>query len=447
MTSPSSFNVSGLLGANSIDTSALIDQLMQAQAIPQTQLKNQLAVEQAIKSAYQAINTRLAALQTAAQALTNPTLPTDPTAWTATAATSSSSAVVATSTGLASVGSTTFDVLHLASAQLDTIAADASGNVVTDPTAGITITTADGTAHAISLTSGSAAGVASAVNGANIGIRASVVNTDSGAVLQLVAATTGTDAAFTVDPTNFVAAPKTVVTAQNAQIGVGDPLAGGYTVSSQTNTFTDVIPGVTFTVSAPATGVTVSVASDVKAISDKMQALVDAANAAQSEIAKDSAKGAILQGNLDVQMLLRGMAAAVSSGISGGGSLKTYGIDMDTNGVFSFDATAFQAAYTADPSATRTAIAGSFAATLDTLATNASDPTTGTITAAVKSASDASTELNKRIDDWTSRLADIRDRMTIKYNAMQTMLARLQSQSTYLTSMLKNLNAKSDASS
>jgi len=58
MTMPSSFNVSGLLGgtAGQIDTTTLISELMQAQAIPQTQLQTQLTALQSKQSAYQQIN-------------------------------------------------------------------------------------------------------------------------------------------------------------------------------------------------------------------------------------------------------------------------------------------------------------------------------------------------------------------------------------------------------
>ncbi len=55
---------------------------------------------------------------------------------------------------------------------------------------------------------------------------------------------------------------------------MGDPAAGGYTVSSSTNTFNGVVPGVTFTVGAVASDVTVSVGSDAGAISDKVKALI-----------------------------------------------------------------------------------------------------------------------------------------------------------------------------
>lgn len=445
MTMPSSFSVSGLLGgtAGQIDTASLINQLMQAQALPQTMLKNQLAVEQTTLSAYQAINTKFTALQAAEQALT------DPTAWQATAATSSSTAVVATTTGAASPGSTTFDVLSVARAQVSTVAADSSGNVVADPTAGISITGSDGTVHNIALTSASAADVASAINAANVGVRASVLNVDDGSggtttVLQMLASQTGTSSAFTAS--GFSAPVNNVVTAQNAQIGVGDPAAGGYTVTSQTNTFTGVIPGVTFSVNAVATGVTISVATDEKSISDKVQSLVDAVNAAYSTLGQTTAKGAVLQGDFEIQTLGQSLLSSVSNGTSAGGSLKPYGIDMDKNGKLSFDAAAFAQAFTSDPAGTKAAIAGSFATSLDATVNSAIDPTYGTITSGIKSATDQSADLNKRIDDWSARLVDIRARLQQKYTAMETALAGLQSQSSYLTNVLKSLSPSSSSS-
>jgi flagellar hook-associated protein 2 len=437
MTSPSSFNVSGLLGgsAGSIDTTALVSQLMQAAALPQTNLKNQLAVQQAIESAYQAVSTKIASMQTAAQALT------DPTAWSATAASSSNPAVVATSSAGAVAGTTTFDILTLATAQLSTVAADASGLVVTAPANGITITTADGVAHQLAISSGSAADVAAAINTAGLGIRAAVVAADGGTVLQLAGSSTGAAHAFTVSGLDSPA--QTVVAAHDAQIGIGTPGAGGYTVSSSTNTFTSVIPAVTFSVNAPASGVTISVATDQSAISNKVKALVDAVNTASSTIGTQIGKGAILQGSSDLQMLQQALSSAVSKGTVAGGSLKTYGIDIDKNGVLSFDATAFAAAYAADSSGTRAAISGSFATALDATANTAIDPTGGTVTQGVTSAKSAETSLNKQIDSWTSRLADMQLTLQSKYTAMETALAKLQSQSTYLTSMFKSMTSDS----
>jgi len=63
----------------------------------------------------------------------------------------------------------------------------------------------------------------------------------------------------TVDPAATVT---NQTSAADAKITVGDPLHGGYTVSSSTNTFTNLIPNVTLTATAVQTGVTVSVKSD-----------------------------------------------------------------------------------------------------------------------------------------------------------------------------------------
>lgn len=444
MTSPSSFNVSGLLGgaAGSIDVTSLISQLMQAAALPQTHLKDQLSTQQQTENAYQALASRLSTLQSAANAFVDTTTAT---AWTAKAATSSTSSVVATSTSTALTGTTTFDVLALAKAQVTTVTADSSGNVVTDPTLGITITGADGVAKNVPLTTGSAADVATAINGANLGVRASVVTTTDGTqVLQMTSTSTGYANRFTA--AGFSSTAQNVVTAQDAQIGVAAGQPGGYTVNSATNTFTNVISGVTFSVSALATGVSVTVADDEKAISDKVSALVDAFNAANSDMTSATGKGAILQGASDVQFIQGALLSTVSKGTATGGSLKAYGIDMDKDGKLSFDATAFASAYGSNPSGTKTDI-NDFATALAGLATSAIDPVTGSFTQAVDSAKTSETRLSKQIDDWTTRLSDIQVQLQQKYTAMQTALAKLQSQQTYLTSVFKSSSSSSSSSS
>ena len=84
-----------------------------------------------------------------------------------------------------------------------------------------------------------------------------MINTDSGPLLQFTSTATGAAGAFSINGLDN--APQTLVAARDAQIAVGDPAAGGYTVSSSSNTFNNVIPGVTFSVGAVASGVTVTV--------------------------------------------------------------------------------------------------------------------------------------------------------------------------------------------
>lgn len=444
MSATGSISVSGLLGgtAGQIDVTSLISQLMTAAALPQTQLKDQLNSVATESGAYQAVASKLTALQSAAQALT------DPTAWTATAASSSTSSIVASSDGTASIGATTFSVTQLAQAQVTTIPVGTGGTVVPQPLTTLAFVMGNGSQQQVDLskTDGSAAQVASAINSANIGVRATVVSADSGSVLQLASAKTGSANGFTVTGFTNDASQQTIVAAQNAQVGVGDPAAGGYTVSSSSNTFTNLIPGVTFSVSAPVTSATITVSQDETSISNKVQALVDAANTALGEISTDTAQGAVLQGQYDVRSVADAIMSAVSHGTSSGATLKTYGIDMNSTGTLSFDANAFATAYANDPAGTQAAVSSAFATNIDTATTAAIDPTNGSITQTISSLGTEQDTLNTSISNWTTRLGQIKDSLTTKYTAMEEALAKLQSQQTYLTSMFNSISGTSSTS-
>ncbi|GAB2476703.1 flagellar filament capping protein FliD [Jatrophihabitans fulvus] len=437
-----SISVTGLLGgtAGKIDVPSLISSLMQAQSVPQNLLKDQLSSVNDKLTAYQSINTRLAAVQTAARALTGAT---SAAVWQAGTASSSSPSVSATAGPGSAVGSTTFDVVRLAAAQVSTVQPAADGTVVSDPDAGIVVVSGDGTAHQIDLTSGSASSVASAINSAGVGVRAAVVQTDQGPVLQLSSARSGAANGFSV--MGLDTAPQQLVAASDAQVRVGG--ASGYTVSSSSNTFTGVIPGVSFSVGAVANDVSVSVTQNTSAISDAVKALVTATNAARTELGGWSGKGGLLQGAGDVRSTLTSLGSLVSRGTGSGGSLAQYGITVDKTFAIAFDADVFAKAYAADPDATQAAIAGSFAAQADVVSTAAIDTTTGSISQTITGLQGTGSRLSKEIDGWTAKLADIKDALTAKYTTMQTALARLQSQQTYLTSMFNSMNGSQDASS
>lgn len=429
----SAFSISGL--SSGIDTASLISQLMTVAAQPQTQLKNQLSVQQNVLTAYQAVNTKLTALQAAADAVKQAST------WAATKAVSSSTAVIASTTSAAATGSaTTFDVIRMAAAQISTVAA--TGTVVASPPNGIDVVDSAGLTHHLALADGSPASVATAVNNAALGIRASVVNTDSGPLLQFTSVSTGAAGAFSIN--GLDTAPRTLVAAQDARIAVGDPAAGGYTVSSSSNTFNNVIPGVTFSIGAVASGVTVAVSSDASAISDKVKALVDATNAALSELGKDTGKGAVLESNYQVNSITDSVLSSISHGDAAGASFASVGVQLTSTGTLAFDATAFAAAYAADPAKARASVATSLADTLSALAMRSS---TSTLSPLINSGTSHVGELNKQIADWDTRLNDQRVAMQTKYTAMEVALQKLQSTSSYLTSALSALTASQSASS
>ena len=428
----STFSISGL--SSGIDTTSLISQLMTLAAQPQTALKNQLSTQQSVISAYQAINSKLSALQDAATAVQQ--------AWSATKASSSNSAVIASTNSTAVAGSSaTFDVVQLATSQISTLAVTAS-TVVSNPPNGIDITDHAGVVHHVTLSDGSAATVAAAVNSAGVGVRAAVVNTDSGQVLQFTATSTGVAGSFGISGLDN--APQTLVAAQDAKVAVGNPAAGGYTVSSSSNTFNGVLPGVTFTVGAVASGVTVTVNNDASAISDKVKALVTAANAALGELATDTGKGALLQGSYQLNALSQSILGAISHGDATGHSFAGNGVQLSSTGTLTFDADAFAASYVADPANAQSLLNG-LAGSLSSLASNAS---TQTISPLITSGTAQVATLTSQISDWDRRLADQQTALQAKYTAMEVALAKLNSTSSWLNQALSamdnsNSNSKS----
>ncbi len=76
------------------------------------------------------------------------------------------------------------------------------------------------------------------------------------------------------------------------------------------------------------------------------------------------------------------------------------------------------------------------AASMNDLLTQFLDPTSGLLQAATDGLNSSIADLKQREDDWTPRLAAIRARYTAQYNAMDALVASMNSTSTYLTQQI-----------
>src|SRR5204863_5662588 len=206
-----------------MNTTQVISQLMQLAARPQTNLKTAVSKETVVISAYQSVNNKLAALKTAAEAFTPPSAltPVNPT-WQSVKAASSSTAVAATASAGATPGTFTFDVTALAAAQITTANVAAAGPVTTG--SGLDVTVGTTTTH-VNVGTDTAQGVADAINGAKLGVTASVLTTQQGTILQFTGST-GAANGFSVS--GLASATTDITSAGDAQITVGNPAPGGY---------------------------------------------------------------------------------------------------------------------------------------------------------------------------------------------------------------------------
>ncbi|HEY1733708.1 MAG TPA: flagellar filament capping protein FliD, partial [Acidimicrobiales bacterium] len=145
-----------------------------------------------------------------------------------------------------------------------------------------------GTAQAANVAtgSGSLSQVVSAINDSGLAATAAAIQLASGQyILQVSANQTGENGAVTIDQQALAGSPlgrvNTIAEAQDATVSVGG--ATGYTLSSSSDTFGNLLPGTAITV-ASAGQATVTVTPDASGEAAKVSTLVAAANKALADI-------------------------------------------------------------------------------------------------------------------------------------------------------------------
>lgn len=435
-------SVDGLVSG--LSTTQLISQLMQVEAAPQTKLKSTLGNEQTVIAAYQSVNKNMAALKTAAEALNTAG------GWQVMKASASTDAVTVTAGSSAAAGQLSFNVTRLAQAQVSVADMPASGDVADDP-GGITISigapgaTVDTNIPLSDLKTNTPQGVADAINAKGLSVRAAVVNTGTGTLLQFSSTKSGTANAFTVSGVVGLRADA-AFEAKDALITVGDPLAGGYIVTSSSNTFTNFVPGVTVTaVKETSAPVTVSVTTDNGKLADKMQALVDAANAAltgissQSTYDADTKTGGPLLADSTTRFMGQRLLSAVSVGKSGYGSFSQLGVSLDQSGQLKFDRDKFLSALDADPAKVQDAIANGLAKTFAAEGKSATDVVNGSLTLAIQGGNSKVKDLNDQIADWDVRLQTKQEALQRQFTNLEVALGKLKDQSNWLSGQIASL--------
>ncbi len=458
--------VDGLVSG--LDTTSIITSLMNVEAQPQTLLKNQLTVTQAKATAYRSVNTRFDAIRTAAEALTATGLAAARTA------SSSATSVAASATSAAVDGSRIgFRVEQLASAktvistgswaspsaQLRDQAQPAWPIKVLD-SSGATVGSIDLPADA------TLSDAISAINASGYGVRATIVQIGMNEFrLQVSSDGTGTAGARTLqgaDETTGTAESGFFVSeARNAKISLDNP--GGFVLESSTNTFSNLMTGVSVTVSkADPYGdpTVIRVGNDPAALTSKVQALVDAANGALGVIkgytvSTAGTATATLQGDRALVQLSDQVLSAVSSAI-GGASAATIGLQLKKDGTIAFDSAVFAAKLAADPDAVARVLGGTAAVTdangdittaevtgiagkLSALAKTASDSSTGTLVALADGRDSLARGIQDKIDAYDIRLASRKETLTKQFTALETALSAIKNQSSWLSSQIGQL--------
>lgn len=378
------------VGSN-LDVNGIVSKLMAVESQPLTQLTKKEATYQAKLSAYGNLKSALSSFQGALSALNSPTKFTS-----LSASVADSTVMSASASSVAAAGSHTVEVTQLAQAQ--SMRTNFTAANVTDVVGTGTLTFYFGTDNAgvftpnpdkgaqtvtIDPEDNTLSGVRDAINSANVGVSASIINdgttnrlvltSASGAANSLKIAVTDGDGNNTdmsglsqlaYDPEGVENMVETLA-AKNSTVVVD-----GITISSATNQVSTAIQGVTLnlaktnvgsptkvTVSRDTSSVTTAVDSFVKSYNDLAKTIKDLT----SYDAKTKVAGTLLGDSVvrSVQSQIRGVLNTAVRDLNGENTtLSSIGVSFQKDGTLKLDSSKLSAAVNSD--ATR--VAGLFAA-------------------------------------------------------------------------------------
>lgn len=308
------------------------------------------------------------------------------------------------------------------------------------------------------------AGIVAAINSANLGVTAQLINTGNIATPYriMVTGSTGASNAFALTSlktgggeVSGISFGKTLQTAQDASFNVD-----GMAMTSSKNTITDAIAGTTLNLTATTTpGVPANLvfSRDASSVSSKLDALVSAYNDANTMLGVVSdpkstvdTYGATLVGNSIVSTVrsqIRQMITSNSTTPAGGlTALRDIGFSIDQKGVLSIDKTKLDNALQTNYDNVVTLVTGNREnqSKYSVLPSGAAGEAVKKLTAMLDptaALTTHSTNLTTKITDYKKKLADLDTRMTAllaRYNKQFANMDSLVGQSKSLQTSLKS---------
>jgi flagellar hook-associated protein 2 len=444
----SGINFSGL--ASGLDTSAIIDALVNAQRIPIQRLQSKQVDLDVRISKMGELKSKLTAFQEAAEKLETVG---DILAYNAT---SDNEDVLKVSTSSGTLpGSFEVTVNQLAKAEKNRSGAFANQNAAVKAGT-LSIAVNGGTAKDVEITEGmTLRDVADAINSAEAGVQASIISDGTSSYLQVTSLSTGfttasaNDAVTITESYTGAAGGELGLTqisaAQNAELTVD-----GLLVTSRSNTVTGAVEGVTLELKDAGTA-TVAVDSDRDKIKENLQGFVDAYNGLADFIGKELKlqEGVDRDRTLSGEPVLRQLKAKLSSFVSGFISgtagdfdaLSQVGIRTNSSGQLSINNSELDRALDQDPLGVAEVFlkdGNGLVAQVTATAELYGDATDGLLTLREKA---LGTE-NRRLEDLQlnleERLGRVRESLQARFTAMERSIAAINAQGSQLSSFLSS---------
>ncbi|WP_053142441.1 flagellar filament capping protein FliD [Erwinia billingiae] len=464
-------SISTLGIGSGLDLASILDSLQTSEKAALTPISTQQSSYTAKLSAYGTLKSALTTFQTANTTLNNADL------FSSTKTTSSSSAFSATTAAGAVAGKYTVSVSQLAAAQTLTSAVQTSNTTAlatSDST--LTFQNAKGDAAvSVSIPAGTSSltGIRDAINKSAAGVTASIIKTGDGSYrLSMTSKDTGTDNAVTIAVTGDSAIQSMLsydgtsssnmtqsVEAKNSQLTVNN-----VAIENSSNTISDALEGITLNLSDVTTGnQTLTITSDTSKASSAISSWVDAYNTLQDSFTsltkytavdvgtdtQDTSNGALLGDSTlrTIQSQLKTMLTNAQSS-STYKSLSQIGVTTDpTSGQLKLDDDKLSAALTSDSDGVKAMIIGDGKTNgiATTIATNITGwlSSTGILQAATDGVSKTLNNLTTQYNAASTRIDATIARYKTQFTALDVMMSKLNSTSSYLTSQFETSSSSS----
>lgn len=417
----------------------VLTRAVQTAELPIQQMQNDVTNLTGEQSALTSLGSTFNQLQSAVQAL-------DTAVSGSTSATVSDNTVLtATAASGAMPGTYSVQVDDIGSAA--TAMSNAGLTTVTDPTTGnISASTTftlsvNGTNTTITPAGSSLDDLVNAINSANAGVQATIVD---------VGGASGTDYRLSLTDTNMGANTIQLTDSSNSplmtQLAAGTPVL--YKVNgSSTDTIGNsrqitLSPGLTVNLEAnSANPVTITVGTTTSGLSSALSTLATDYNAAVTALAGQRGQsGGALTGQ-SIVFTLQSLMSSISQ-YSGGtgniGTLAALGLSVDSTGTMSFNSSTFASLNGTDIATfLGSTSTGGFLKTANDALTGVTDNTSGMLVTSFNSIQDQVNSDNQQIADATTRVNSLQTSLLAQLSQADAAIATLQSQKTFYTELFQ----------
>ncbi len=342
-----------------------------------------------------------------------------------------------------------------------------STHTVSSTTTGVTAVNS-ATTTTINVATDTPAGVVSAINAANTGVTATLVDTGTGTNTYriVLSGSTGSDGVFTVTSNPDLGFHDVANSLQTAQDSIIE--FEGLSITRSSNEISDVIAGATINLTATtSSSVRLNITNDQSTLKTNLQSMVDAYNDLNnlfttftSTSSEDELGNALGDDTSMVRFLkdqIRTAIFADSSTKSGNiTAMRDLGISVDKSGTMTFTETTYDAAIlasyndivsmlTADTSneSLFTTTAKGLAQDVATALGNFTD-SDGIVTTRSTTAADELADHQEELAELETRMETVYQRYLTQFTAMESLMASMDATKDYLTGQLESLSKAYD---